>query len=82
VPTHGFYVFCVIIAIKSDYFTANFNPLVLVMEWHYVFREVETEFLGSFAKLRKAGIALCLSAGPFVCNNSDSTGRIFMKFDV
>ena len=27
-------------------------------------------------------VASCLSAGPFVCNNSDPTGLIFMKFHI
>jgi len=41
--------------------------------------------LGSFAKLRKATVSFVTSlslSGPSAWNNSATTGRIFMKFDI
>ena len=44
------------------------------------------EFLGAFAKLRRAiisfALSVCLSVRPTACNNSAPNGRISMKFDI
>ena len=41
-------------------------------------------FLGAFEKLRKTTtiFVVCLSVRPSAWNNSSTTGRIFMKFDI
>jgi hypothetical protein len=39
-------------------------------------------FLGALAKLRKAAISFVMSVCPSAWNNSASTGRIFVKFDI
>jgi len=35
-----------------------------------------------FVKLQKASVTFVMSVRPFAWNNSDPTGRIFMKFDI
>jgi len=54
---------------------------VCVMETVSVLFEVGTQFLGSFAKLRKATTCFVMSVRLSAWNNSAPTGRIFMKFD-
>jgi len=55
---------------------------------YYVFCCVTIYVVGAFAKLRKAIInfvitlSVFLSVRPFAWNNSASTGRIFIKFDI
>jgi len=41
----------------------------------------DKDFLGAFAKLRKATISFVMSVRPSARNNSPPTGRIFLKFD-
>jgi len=43
---------------------------------------VWTEFLDVLEKLRKATISFLMSVRLTAWNNSASTGRIFMKFDI
>jgi hypothetical protein len=38
--------------------------------------------LGAFAKLRKATISFVMSVRPSAWNNTTSTGRILIKFDI
>ena len=49
-----------------------------------IITEKKYDFLGAFAKLRKATVSFVMSVCPSVLpsawNNSASTGRIFMKF--
>jgi hypothetical protein len=42
----------------------------------------KSNFLGTFAKFRKATINFFISVCPSARNNSAPTGRIFMKFDI
>ena len=39
-------------------------------------------WIDAFAKLRRATISFVMSISAFAWNNSASTGRIFMKFDI
>jgi len=43
---------------------------------------IKTEFLGAFAKLRKAAIRIVMSVCLFAWNWSAPTGRVFMKFGI
>jgi len=52
------------------------------METVNVLFEVGTQFLGAFAKLRKAAISFVMSVRLSAWNNSAPTGRIFIKFDI
>ena len=55
---------------------------VCIMETVNVLFEVGTQFLGAFAKLRKAAISFVMSVRLSAWNNSAPTGRIFIKFDI
>jgi hypothetical protein len=60
--------------------------LTLVFLFEEISVELQTDFLGAFAKLRKGTVSFVMSVCLSVClsalNNSALTGRIFMKFDI
>jgi hypothetical protein len=53
------------------------NDAVCCGCWQYV-----CQFLGAFAKLRKATISVVMSVRQAAWNNSAPTGRIFLNFDI
>jgi hypothetical protein len=61
-------------------------PFTLLLGTRCVLYEMGAEFLGAFAKVRKATISFVISVRPFVrlsaWNNSAPTGQIFMKFGI
>ena len=61
-----------IIAVCSEIHTKHINTLC----------GQNVEFLGSCEAMRKATINFAVSVCPSAWNNSTSTGRIFMKFDI
>jgi hypothetical protein len=61
-----------LIAVCSETHTKNTNILSML----------NVELSGAFAKLRKATIWFVMSFRPSAWKNSDTTGRIFMKFDI
>jgi hypothetical protein len=61
-----------IIAVCSQIHTKDINTLC----------EQNGQFLGAFAKLRIENNSLVISIRPSARNNSASTGRILMKFDI
>jgi len=42
----------------------------------------QCQFLGALAKLRKTNISFVMSVRLFAWNNSTSTGRMWIKFDI
>jgi hypothetical protein len=60
----------------------SISRLVSVMEADCVLCEVRTEFLGVFAKFRKATVIFVMSVCLSVWYNSAPTRRIFLKFDI
>ena len=40
------------------------------------------QFLGAFEKLPDTTLSFVMSVCPYVRNNSDTTGRIFLKFHI
>jgi len=52
------------------------------MEGSRFLQNGKTTFLGVFAKLWKSSISFVMSVRLSTLNNTDPTGRIYMKFDI
>jgi hypothetical protein len=84
------YVLCT--HLKRVYMFGRYKVLNLTALWftHSIWIFIHLFFSGAFAKLQKATISFVMSIRPFDClsafpsewDNSASTGRIFMKFDI